>query len=182
MWIWRLGKILVWKSSIQLLYDHLGSYHAEPHKGINNEDIEKQCCEKTDVMQLVENQSQLSSLHMDFPYDLEPLGAYIMSYHPISLDDQYDGVVNLPHHSDLYINPIQSWIEVACASTYQFVKKFDEIIHAYDFPSIAPLPDHHTGLHFLNKVSLIWLVTKDKANFFYVNKMLRWLHWISNYT
>ena len=55
---------------------------------------------------------------MEFPYDLEPLGAYTMSYHPISLDDQYDGVVNLPHHSNLYINPIQSWIEAAYASAY----------------------------------------------------------------
>ena len=35
-------------------YDHSESYHAEPQKGINNEDMEKQCCEKTDVMHLVE--------------------------------------------------------------------------------------------------------------------------------
>ena len=90
--------------------DHSESYHVEPHKGINNEDIEKQCCEKTVVMQSVEYQSQLSSSHMKFPYDLELLGAYTMIYHPISLDDQHDGVVNLPHHSNLYINPIQSWI------------------------------------------------------------------------
>ena len=27
-------------------YDHSESYHAEPHKGISNEDIEKQYCEK----------------------------------------------------------------------------------------------------------------------------------------
>ena len=84
----------------KLLYDHSESYRLEPYKGINNEDIKKHCCEKTDVMQSVEYQSQLSSSHMEFPYDLEPLGAYAMSYHPISLDDQYDGVVNLPHHSD----------------------------------------------------------------------------------
>ena len=144
--------------------------------------MEKQCCEKTDVMQLLEYQSQLSSSHMEFPCDLDPLGAYTMSYHPISLDYQYDGVVNLPHHLDLYINPIQSWIEAACTSTYQFGGKFDEIIHAYDFPSIPPILDHHAGLHFLNKVSLLWLVTKDKEIFLYVNKILRWLHWISDYT
>ena len=35
-------------------YDHLESYHAEPHKGISDEDMEKQFCEKTDVMQLLE--------------------------------------------------------------------------------------------------------------------------------
>ena len=34
--------------------DHSKSYHAEPHKGISNEDIEKQCCENSDVMQSVE--------------------------------------------------------------------------------------------------------------------------------
>ena len=97
----------------KLLYSHSKSYHAEPHKGINNEDMEKQCCEKPDVMQLLEYQSQLSSSHIEFPHDLELLGAYIVNYHPVSLDDQYDGVVNLPHHSNLHINPIQSWIEAS---------------------------------------------------------------------
>ena len=37
--------------------DHSNSYHVEPHKGISNEDIEKQYCEKSDVMQSVEYQS-----------------------------------------------------------------------------------------------------------------------------
>ena len=115
-------------------------------------------------MQLLEYQSQLSSSHIEFPHDLELLGAYTVNYHPISLDD-HDGVVNLPHHSNLYINPIQSWIEAAYASTYQFGRKFYYIIHAYYFPSILPLLDHHAGFHFLNKVSLLWLVTKDKEFF-----------------
>ena len=57
-------------------HDHLESYHSELYKGINNEDIEKHCCEKTDVMQSVEYQSQLSYSHMDFSYDLELLAAY----------------------------------------------------------------------------------------------------------
>ena len=85
----------------KLLYGHSESYHAEPHKGINNEDMEKQCCEKIDVLQLLEYQSQLSSSHIEFAHELEPLGAYTMNYHPVSLDDQYDGVVNLPHTSTL---------------------------------------------------------------------------------
>ena len=102
-------------------------------------------------MQLLEYQSQLSSSHIEFSHDLELLGAYIVNYHPVSLDDQYDGVVNPPHHSNLYINPIQSWIEAACASNYQFGRKFEDIIHAYDFPSIPPIADHHGVLHFLIK-------------------------------
>ena len=110
------------------------------------------------------------------------LGLIQRSYHLVSLEDQYDGVVNMPHHFYLYINHIQSWIEASCASTYQFGKKFDDIIHAYDFPSILPILNHHAGLHFLNKVSLLWLVTKDKAINFNVDKMLRWLHWIFDFT
>ena len=139
-------------------------------------------CEKTDVMQLLEYQSQLSSSHIEFSHDLELLGAYTVNYHPISLDDQYDGVVNLPRHSNLYISPIQSWIEAAYTSVYQFGKKFDDILHAYDSPSSPPILDHHAGLHFLEIVSLLWLVTKDKVKPFYINKMLRWLHWIYDYT
>ena len=101
-------------------------------------------------MQLVYYQCQPSSSHLEVPYDLEQLGAYTTSYHLISLDDQYQGVVRLPHHADWYISPIQSWIEATCASTYQFGKNFNDIINAYDFPSSPPIPDHHVGLHFLN--------------------------------
>ena len=32
------------KEHSKLLYDHSESYHVEPHKGINNEYMEKQCC------------------------------------------------------------------------------------------------------------------------------------------
>ena len=73
---------------------------------LENTSMEKQCCEKTDVMQLLEYQSQLSSSHIEFPHDLEPLGDYTVNYHLVILDDQYDGVVNLPHHSNLHINPV----------------------------------------------------------------------------
>ena len=68
-------------------------------------------------MQSVEYQSQPSSSHVEVPYDLEQLGAYTMSFDSVRFDDQYNGVVNPPHHVDLYINPIQSWIEAAWAST-----------------------------------------------------------------
>ena len=52
-------------------HDHPESYHAEPHTGISNEDIEKQYCEKSDVMQSTEYQSQPSSSHVEVPYYLE---------------------------------------------------------------------------------------------------------------
>ena len=103
---------------------------------------------------------------------MEHLGAYTRSHHSVSLDDQYDDIVSLPHHADWYISPIQSWIEASCASTYQFGNNFNDIIHSYDFPSIPPIPDHQVGFHFLNKVSLLWLVTKDNEFFFILIKCL----------
>ena len=57
-------------------------------------------------MQSMEYQSQPSSSHIEVPYDLEQLSAYTMSYHSVSLDDQYDDIVSLPHHADWYINLI----------------------------------------------------------------------------
>ena len=101
---------------------------------------------------------------------MEILGAYATSYHLISPDDQYDNVVSLHHRVDWYISHIQSWIEAACASTYHFGKQFGEVLYSYDLPSIPPIPVHHTGFHFLNKVSLLWLVTKDKEIFFMLIK------------
>ena len=71
-------------------------------------------------MQLAEYQSQPSSSHIEVPYDLEQFEAYTMSYHSVSLDYQYDDIVSPPRHVDWYINRIKSWIEAACASTYQF--------------------------------------------------------------
>ena len=129
------------------------------------------------MMQLTADFFQPSSSHIDVPYDLEQFGAYIQSYQQISPFDEYD---ELPHHTNLDISPIQSWIEAACTSTYQFGNKFDDII--YDFPPSPPFLVLHAGLHFLNKILLLWLVTKDKEKPFYINKMLRWLHWIFYFT
>ena len=39
--------------------------------GINNEDLERQCNDESNWMQLIEDQSQLSSSHAEVPYDLE---------------------------------------------------------------------------------------------------------------
>ena len=57
-------------------------------------------------MQSVEYQSRPSSSHVEVPYDLEQHGAYTMSHYSVILDDQYDGIVSLPHHADWYICPI----------------------------------------------------------------------------
>ena len=116
-------------------------------------------------MQSVEYQSQPSSSHVKVLYDFELLGVYATSYHLTSPDYQYDDVVNLPHRVDWYISPIQSWIKATCMSTYNFGKKFGEVLYSYDLPSIPPILGHHAGLHVLNKVSLLWLVTKDKEFF-----------------
>ena len=149
------------------------------HTSISNEDPEKQCSEKSDWVQLVEDFSQPSSLHTEVLYALEQFGAYTWNYQHISPFDEYD---DLPHHANLYISPIQSWMEEACKRTCQLWKQFSKVLRTCDFPSNPPFLDHHAGLHFLNKIFLLWPVTKDKEKPFYINKMLRWLHWIYDYT
>ena len=83
---------------------------SELYLSVCNKDLEKQCSEESDWVQLVEDFFQPSSSHIDVPYVLKQLGVYTTSYHLISLDDQHDGVVDLPHHPDLYINTMQSWM------------------------------------------------------------------------
>ena len=90
--------ISIEEEHLEFSRNHSESYHAEPHKCISNEDIEKQCCEKLDVMQSMEYKSQPYYSHVEVPYDLEHLGAYAMSYHSIRPDDGCDDVVSLPHH------------------------------------------------------------------------------------
>ena len=51
-------------------------------------------------MQSAEYQSQPYSSHIEVPYDLQQFGAYTISYHSVSLDDQYDDIVSPPHHVD----------------------------------------------------------------------------------
>ena len=114
----------------------------------------------------MECHSEPTSSHSEVPHDLEHPGACTESYQPISPFDMYDGVVDLPHHIDIYISPIQVWIEEACGSSCQFGKQFDEVLYAYDFPSIPPILNIHASLYFLINMSFLWLVTKDKGKKF----------------
>ena len=54
-------------------HDHL-EYHAKLHKFNSNEYIEKQYCEKSDVMQSMDYQSQPYFQHIEVPYDWIYLG------------------------------------------------------------------------------------------------------------
>ena len=104
MYTWE--NLSIEEKNSKFSHDHSETYHVEPHKGISNEDIEKHCCENLDVMQSMKYQSHPSSSHIEVAYDLEQLGAYTMSHHLVSLDDQYDDIVSLPHHANWYISPI----------------------------------------------------------------------------
>ena len=162
---------------VEFSYDH-----SESHTSVSSEDLEKQWIEDSNAIQPMECQSQPTSSHSKVPHDLEELRAYTESYQPMSPFYMYDGLVDLPHRIDIYISPIQAWIEEACRSTLQFGKQFDKVLHAYDFPSSPPLLNICSGLHFLLKISLFWLVTKHKGKFLNFDNMLRWLLWIFHFT
>ena len=61
----------VWENfSMKEEHSEFSCDHAEQQKGISNEDIEKQYCEKSDVMQSVDYPSQPYFSHIEVPYDL----------------------------------------------------------------------------------------------------------------
>ena len=86
----------------------------------------------------MQGQREPSFFDSKVPYDMEKPGAYIESYHLTSQFDICDVVVDLLHHADGYISPIQAWIEEAYGSSCQFGKQFDDVLYAYDLPSISP--------------------------------------------
>ena len=90
---------------------------SELYLSIYNEDLEKQCSEESDGVQLAEVFPRPSSSHIDIPYDLEQFWAYTQSYQQISPLDEYYEVVYIYHHAHMYISPIQSSIEEACDRT-----------------------------------------------------------------
>ena len=61
-------------------YESCKEEQLELYLSICNEDLEKQCSEESDRVQLVEVFSQPSSSHIDVPCDLEQFGAYTQSY------------------------------------------------------------------------------------------------------
>ena len=130
----------------------------------------------------MEGQPDPAFSDLEVPYDLEHPGAYIESYHSTSPFDICDGVVDLLHHADVYIIPIQDWIEEAYKILCHFGKQFDEVLYSYDLPSSPSILNIHAGLHFLINMSLLWLVTKDKGKNLNFYKMLRWLHWIYHFS
>ena len=53
---------------------------SEPYISTCNEDLEKQCSEESDLVQLIKEYSQPLSSHTYVPYDLEQFGACTQSY------------------------------------------------------------------------------------------------------
>ena len=94
---------LVALGSLHMEQEHAANPYdqSKPYINVNNEDIEKQCSEESDMM----HQFQLSSSHTEVPYDLEQFWVYTQSYQQITPFDEYD---DMHHHTNVYISPIQS--------------------------------------------------------------------------
>ena len=86
---------------VEFSYDH-----SESHTSVSSEDLEKKYIEESDLIQQMECHSEPTSSHSEFPHNLEQPRVYTESYQPIRPFYMYDGVVDLPHHIDIYISPI----------------------------------------------------------------------------
>jgi len=83
--------------------------------------------------------------------------------------------------NDVYTNVIQAWIDEACSGACHF---WHDFYHAYGFMfySNHNLMEIPTCMYFTFDVSLFWMMTKHKGISHGIDEMLRWLHWIYDFT
>ena len=94
-------------------YGHSESYHPKSYPSINNKYFERKSIEEFDLIQSMEGHPEPTFFHSEVPYDLEQPRVYTESYQSISPFDICDGLIDLLHHTDMNISPIQTWIEEA---------------------------------------------------------------------
>jgi hypothetical protein len=86
--------------------------------------------------------------------------------------------------SNNYYSPVQSWIERLCSSTCQPPFVLDDIFYlqvprSIFSPAVMEIPSYK---HLDFNVSLFWMMTKHKEKIHCIDGMLRWLHWLSDFT
>jgi hypothetical protein len=83
-----------------------------------------------------------------------------------------------------YISPINCWMEEACSSTDQPWIDFGFLFHDHDPPSVfgQGVMEIPTCVHAMVDVSLFWFITKHKGKFHDVDKIIKWLNWLYDFT
>lgn len=86
--------------------------------------------------------------------------------------------------SSNYHSPMQSWIVRSCSSSSQHLHILDDIFHlqvpSFRFsPAATEIPAYkHSDFN----VSLFCMMTKHRGRSHCTDEVLRWLHWLSNFT
>jgi hypothetical protein len=97
-------------------------------------------------------------------------------------DDIVEVDMGLSHEVyDVYTSPTQAWIDEVCSGACHFWHEFDHA-HGFMFCSSQSLMDIPTCMYLIFDVSLFWLMTKHKGRSHGIHEMLKWLHWIYNFT
>lgn len=100
------------------------------------------------------------------------------------LSDHHDSIssLDLICDDDPYVNPVHLWIEACCEKDLSYIANMNKCLYT---DNLMFLLKHRLIMVYKllqNKVSLLWMVTKDKGQKHDVDQMLNWLHWLFHYT
>jgi hypothetical protein len=107
---------------------------------------------------------------------------------PLLLDGSMSSSDGLPYDYDKkddYMSPIHLWIEESCNSTFKYWHAFILLSHDHDHTSYferRKVKEVPTYAYLIFDVSPFWFVTKHKGKFQGIVELMKWLHWIYDFT
>jgi len=96
-----------------------------------------------------------------------------------------DGFPYAYEKKDDYISPIHLWIEESCNNTCKYWHAFILLSHDHDHTSYferRKVKEVPTYAYLIFDVSPFWFVTKHKGKFQGIVELMKWLHWIYDFT
>ena len=106
----------------------------------------------------------------------------------LPLEGAFDYIAYYCYHpydkDDVHTSPIQSWIEETCGMTCQSWQGFRDFHIAQVISCLfthVPI-EISVCLHMMLDIVLFSSMTKHKERRFDIDEMLRWLHWLYDFT
>ena len=152
-------------------------------------------CETPILDHPLEDEICIESTHASYEFSALPPSP-LSSYHLVDLENQpisfpegpHEIILtssNLPYDGNYYVSPTHSWIGACCNQSFPLGENFDKFVCANN--RVFCLKYIHKqvvayGLYLMDKSSLHWFRTKHGGGKPYINKMLRWLHWLYDFS
>jgi len=90
-----------------------------------------------------------------------------------------------PYDGNPFVSPVHLWIEACCDQSFPLGENFNKYICANNLIFQSQI-DHEQVvahcLHLMTKSDMFWSGTKHGGKRFHMYQVLRWLHWLYNYS